>query len=59
MSHYTVGVGSSPELQRYARQANKARSTALKHALTALGTRPGNIWRRPTGTPPIGGADPV
>ena len=59
MSHYTVGVGSSPELQRYARQANKARSTALKHALTAIGTRIGHIWRKPTGTPPIGGAGPV
>ncbi len=46
MSHYTVGVGSSPELQRYARQANKARSTVLKHALTAIGTRIGHIWRK-------------
>ncbi|MDZ5697134.1 hypothetical protein [Chelativorans sp. M5D2P16] len=36
MSHYTVGAGSRPDLQHYARQADKARSAALKRALGAI-----------------------
>lgn len=36
MSHYTIGFGPNPQLQRYARRANKARSAAVKRALALL-----------------------
>ncbi len=36
MSHYAIGAGSSPSLQRYARQANRARSDVLRKALLVL-----------------------
>lgn len=45
MSHYTVGVGSRADLQRYARQADKARSAALKNALAVIRSGLGSIWK--------------
>ncbi|MCT7374449.1 hypothetical protein [Chelativorans salis] len=55
MSHYTVGMGATRDLQRYARQADKARSAALQRALGLLMRRIGGIWRgsRPTNTAPL------
>ncbi|MFC6489230.1 hypothetical protein [Nitratireductor sp. GCM10026969] len=55
MSHYTVGAGSRPDLQRYARQADKARSAVLKHALGALvrRIRDGRHSRPPAGMAPL------
>lgn len=36
MSHFTLGVGSDPQLLRYAGQADKARSAALRQAVASL-----------------------
>lgn len=36
MSHYTIGFGPNPKLQRYARRANKARSAVVKRTLAYL-----------------------
>ncbi|UUP17706.1 hypothetical protein [Nitratireductor thuwali] len=36
MSHYTIGAGSSAGLQRYAHQANRARSDVLRKGFLAL-----------------------